>query len=263
MGLPARVRISLVAIDKSIMNFINIIKSNHHILIKNRLGDNFSVLKKIIFKNHQIYGWEKNNRHKCRIFMNFNEKTTRDGLITRSHLERTLWLKYIILFISLIGIAETSYLSFSKFNDSKVLCLSQSCSFVLNSVFSELISFPIVYIGFVLYTMTFLSSFLKSSINKYSKKSYFLDMISIFFSFFLGNFSLLFAFILETLLNKNCQWCMISIALSGTIFFCQNLILSGRFALNLKSFVYIFFFCNSFAIILLYLDIIEISFLTK
>jgi uncharacterized membrane protein len=245
------------------MNFINILKSNHHILIKNRLGNNFSILKKIIFKNPRVYVLEKNISHKCRIFMNFNEKTMRDGLRMRSHFERTLWLKYITLFISLIGIAETSYLSFSKFNDSKVLCVSQSCSFVLNSVFSELISFPIVYIGFVLYTMTFLSSFLKFSTNEYSKKSYFLDMISIFFSFFLGNFSLLFAFILEILLYKNCPWCMISIALSGIIFFFQNLILSGRFALNLKSFIYIVSFCNSFAIIFLYLNVIEISFLTK
>lgn len=192
-----------------------------------------------------------------------DHKTFKNGLLTRNHFSRGNFLKVLTVLFSFIGLFETSYLSFSKLNDSTILCSTQTCSFILNSTFSEIFSVPLVFFGFFFYFGIFTLVLLNIFIQDISKINTYIQVTFFYISCCLGNFSLFFVFLLEKTLESSCQWCLLSIFLSGIIYFFQLLIISGRFICDLNFFSKIFFFFN-FTIFSIYcFNVIEISFLAS
>jgi len=243
--------------------------NHNHVCFFNKLNifskkRDFFCLKKSNFLKIKKINKEK---HLCGCTGNLNEhesqKKFKNGLLIRNHFSRENFLKVLIVLFSFIGLFETSYLSFSKLNDSDIVCTTQTCSFVLNSTFSEIFGVPLVFFGVFFYFGIFTLVLLNIFMQNISKKNNYIQVTFFYISCCLGNFSLFFVFLLEKTLASSCQWCLLSIFLSGLIYFFQLLIISGRFICDLNFFSKTILIFN-FAIFSIYcFNVIEISFLAS
>mmetsp|Transcript_43489 Transcript_43489/g.103374 ORF Transcript_43489/g.103374 Transcript_43489/m.103374 type:complete len:249 (+) Transcript_43489:353-1099(+) len=191
------------------------------------------------------------------------QKKFKNGILNRNHFKRGNFLKVWTVLISFIGVFETSYLSFSKLKDSSILCTTQTCSFVLNSTFSEIFGVPLVFFGFFFYFGIFTIVLLDICKKNISKKNMYIQVALFYISGCLCNFSLFFVFLLEKTLVSSCQWCLLSIFLSGLIYFFQISVMSGRFIFNLNYFSKIIFLLNLTVFSIYCFNVIEISFLVS
>lgn len=243
------------------MNFIYIIIKNP-LLNVNYQSEKRSNLKKKIYLNSNINRRDKNLSILHKNKKNYvDELKYRNFLNERNHYNRNNFSHHIIISLSTLGLLETCYLSVLKLNDSNVICATNTCSFVLNSVFSEFMNIPIIYFGFLFYLTVFFLNFVIVNITNGSSKGYHLNIFLYLVYIFSSSIGLFFIFILENILEKSCQWCLLSILLSGFIFVFQNIILSGRSVVNPKIFLNLFIFTGLVLIGSYWLNLIEISFL--
>jgi len=160
------------------------------------------------------------------------------GKIIRNKKTKSISYYYICFFLSVLGIFETFYLTFSKLNASTILCSNQTCSIVLNSVFSYFLDIPLSSFGFVLYFsvgVQFLKALIKLPIHNIKPKNS--QVIIYILSLFLGFFSFYFTYILENILKTSCHWCVFSIFLSGFTLTVTTIIGAGDKNLKIKSFL--------------------------
>jgi uncharacterized membrane protein len=120
----------------------------------------------------------------------------------------------IIILLSLLGVADTSYLLYSHFSEVSVLCTEGSeCSFVLTSEYSEFLGIPVALFGFLYYLTILISAFI------YLKKEdlKFMNFISKISPIGLIA-SLYFIYLQLFVIYAICTYCMASAGLSITIF---------------------------------------------
>jgi len=160
------------------------------------------------------------------------------GGIRRNKETKSISYYYLCFFLSVLGIFETFYLTFSKLNASTILCSNQNCSIVLNSVFSYFLDIPLSSFGFALYFLVGVQ-FLKALIKlpKDNIKPENSQVIIYILSLFLGFFSFYFIYILENILKTSCPWCVFSIFLSGFTLTVTTIIGAGDKNLKIKSFL--------------------------
>merc|ERR1712216_979631 len=111
--------------------------------------------------------------------MKFSVDSVKRGKIVRSNKKRTIFYNKICLFLSLIGLLETSFLTLSKINGQSVICSNQNCSIVLSSVFSSFLDIPFSTIGLIFYWFLF----------RFRLRTNFKNNLSmvLFIYFFIGN----------------------------------------------------------------------------
>ena len=194
--------------------------------------------------------------------MKFSVDSVKRGTIVRSNKKRTIFYNKICLFLSLIGLLETSFLTLSKINGQSVICSNQNCSIVLSSVFSSFLDIPFSTIGLILYFLIGLRAFHSienNSENKNIISRHSIDFIFHSFSLQLSFFGLYFVFVLEQILKTTCPWCYLSIFLSGTILIFSTLSFFGDKNFDLKSFFLSIFFMAILVFIINCFNIIELQ----
>jgi uncharacterized membrane protein len=168
----------------------------------------------------------------------------------------------MITIISIIGICETVYLSFSKIKNSSIICNIGTCSNVLNSSFSEFFEIPISFFGFLFYFFIFL--FIKNQQNfkdiSFSNNN--LQQLKTFdyFLLFFGIIGIYFTLILENILKLQCQWCILSILFTSSILI-NSIIKQNYFFARPKFSMVIFMIIFAFNFYIL--NFLEIYFLYK
>lgn len=182
------------------------------------------------------------------------------GSISRSHENRIQYFKFFNLAFSFLGACETIYLIVNKLNGSLGMCSNQTCSMVLDSVFSDFIGIPISLLGALLYVTTFFFNY-KNLVESNSKKKYnkSTQLITLLLQFILCFFSSYFSVILKLFLQSNCPWCALSMLVSALILFFSCMSKNGNKIVDLNNIilfigsgifiVYCLFFLNIFEIL--------------
>mmetsp|Transcript_61249 Transcript_61249/g.126516 ORF Transcript_61249/g.126516 Transcript_61249/m.126516 type:complete len:164 (-) Transcript_61249:2647-3138(-) len=152
-----------------------------------------------------------------------------------------------------MGFMETFYLFVLKLNETSVFCVSQTCSIVLNSAFSDLFGTPLVFWGLLSYSFIgFFSLYSTTSSQEIGKNTTFPGNLLLLFLILFGTFDVYFIFILENLLKTTCYWCLLSVFFSGSIFLSKSLSHTGSNSPDLN---FLFFF-TSFLTFLIFLNYI-------
>ena len=177
--------------------------------------------------------------------------------ISRSHENRIQNFKFFNLAFSFLGACETIYLTINKLNGSLGMCSNQTCTAVLDSVFSNFIGVPISLLGALLYSAIFFLNY-KNLANSNSKREYnkSTQLIILLLQFILCFFSSYFSVILKLFLQSNCPWCGLSMLISTLILFCSCISKNGNKIVNLYNIIlfigggifliYCLFFLNIF-----------------
>lgn len=123
-------------------------------------------------------------------------------------------LLIIVLLITIIGLADSGYLSFKESTHTPVTCsLTGGCSDVLNSPYAKMFGFPLAYLGVMFYIgMFILSIYVLANRNKLCLKLLTLGGLTGFLM------SLYFVYIQFFEIYSICQYCMLS-AISSTLIF--------------------------------------------
>jgi uncharacterized membrane protein len=181
------------------------------------------------------------------------------GNISRSHENRIQYFKFFNLGFSFLGACETIYLTINKLNGSLSMCSNQTCTIVLDSVFSNFIGIPISLLGALLYVAIFFfiyKNLIESDLKrKYSESAW---LITFLFQFILCFFSSYFSVILKLFLQSNCPWCALSMLISTLILFFSCMSKNGNKILNLSN-ILLFIGGGTFIIYcLFFLNILEL-----
>jgi len=182
------------------------------------------------------------------------------GSISRSHENRIQYFRFFNLAFSFLGACETIYLTISKLNGSLGMCSNQTCTMVLDSVFSNFIGVPMSLLGALLYFAIFFLNYrnlVKSnSKRKYNKST---QLITLLLQFILCFFSSYFSVILKLFLQSNCPWCSLSMLISTLILFFSSMSKNGNKIVNLSNIIlsicggifiiYCLFFLNIFELL--------------
>ena len=190
-------------------------------ILQNRHGTKRKFDFKIFFCNKNLNSHKNLNNNKLSSILN---KNSRLKLTEKREIEfgkkygqnylREIFLNRIILALSFFGTIETFYLFYSKFKNSGLVCTFGTCSFVLDSPFSNFLGIPISFFGFLFYCQIpiFFS-------KKSRAKFYIIDIMNrynqIFFGIFLvffGIFEIYFSIVMEFILSLPCEWCLLFIA---------------------------------------------------
>jgi len=136
-------------------------------------------------------------------------------------------LKFVLILLSMLGITDASYLSYSYFSGIPVKCsFFSGCEIVTASKYSEIFGIPISLIGLLYYILLFVIivwATRKEEISISGIKNVFL--LSFFGFLFSAYLLYLQVFIIQTL----CIFCLISATVSTLIF-----VLSGLFYKSLR-----------------------------
>jgi uncharacterized membrane protein len=120
----------------------------------------------------------------------------------------------LILFLAILGVADTAYLTYSHFNDAPVFCTTGSeCEFVLTSEYSEFLGIPVALFGFLYYLIILI--LVSIFLHKEDKK--FIAIISKISPLGLIA-SAWFVYAQLFVLYAICTYCMVSAGISTAIF---------------------------------------------
>ena len=129
-------------------------------------------------------------------------------------LPKTPWLPAVMLFVSILGFIDATYLTVTHYTGTAVPCtITHGCDIVTKSTYAEVLGVPVVLLGSVFYIVIFALLFLAIDNNstKLLRLAGRLTLVG-----FLS--SLWFLFVQAFLLHAFCQWCIGS-AVSSTLLF--------------------------------------------
>lgn len=123
-------------------------------------------------------------------------------------------LSFLLVFIALLGLLDSTYLSLSTLRGTSLICGEfGDCDGVINSQYSRILGIPVAYLGFLYYATFFFLSLTLATFKR---------MALVFFLFLLSivglGASLWFVFAQVVLLQSICVYCMISAATSTGLF---------------------------------------------
>ncbi len=134
------------------------------------------------------------------------------------------WIPVIIILLTLIGFADSTYLTVKHFEGVIPPCSIGGCEKVLSSSYSEIFGIPVSLLGSLYYFMILLSLFLYFDIkNSFVKDICLKVMFAMSAIGFIG--SVAFIFIMLFIINSICIYCMTSDIISIVIFILASHIL--------------------------------------
>ncbi|CAC27037.1 hypothetical protein [Guillardia theta] len=213
--------------------------------------------------------FRKNNRDICLLNLKKFNITDNEKILKKFNY-KLIFFKYkrhsefleaeknvFIIILSLIGILETSYLTFYKYTNSEIYCSSLSCSKVLSSTFSEIMGIPLSLIGFFFYLIIFFKNTkIKNIFNISDYHSFYLDYFFVLYN----TMAIYFSLILEIFIKNDCLYCFLSILNLSIIQLLKGLMDSGNLNENYKKNNLIYLIIFQFFLIFIFhkLNIIEI-----
>jgi uncharacterized membrane protein len=135
-------------------------------------------------------------------------------------------INLIAIIVSLIGLLDAGYLSYSKFSSTNLVCsrIIGNCNAVNASKWSEILGIPIAYLGLVAYLVILFLLLFGKKIGFLKPYSDILFFIATFIGFL---FSAYLTYIEAAVLKTFCEWCVVS-ALMMTILFSVSVIKLAR-----------------------------------
>lgn len=125
------------------------------------------------------------------------------------------WILYFILILALIGLIDTSYLSYIAITGIDAICIPGSgCSKVLNSAYSKIGPIPLGMVGVAYYTLLIVLILLCFKYRNYRYASFVVILSGLGFAF-----SLFLTYLQFFVIHELCVYCLTSAAVSTLIFF--------------------------------------------
>lgn len=128
--------------------------------------------------------------------------------------KRLKTLALVMMIISFVGFIDATYLTITHYTQANVPCtLTHGCDYVLKSKYSEVFGIPVSSFGSLYYLVILLLSYgyLEFKSRWYFKLTGFLTIVGVLASSW-------FVYVQIGILNKICQYCMLS-ALTSTLLF--------------------------------------------
>lgn len=131
-----------------------------------------------------------------------------------SLLPKTPWLPWTMLFVSIAGFADATYLSVKHFTGASIPCtITHGCDIVTKSAYAEIFGIPVALLGSAFYLTIFAFVFLAMD----NKNTRLLQYAGRFTAVGLLA-SLWFLAAQAFLIKAFCQWCLVSAATSTMLF---------------------------------------------
>jgi uncharacterized membrane protein len=118
-----------------------------------------------------------------------------------------------IALVSLLGIADAGYLTYEHYAGGIPPCTISGCETVLTSAYATIYGFPISLLGILFYFSVFTTTLFLYKKEVYLVKTFLLAVTTGGFLF-----SLFLFYLQAQVLSAFCQYCLISFALSTTLF---------------------------------------------
>jgi uncharacterized membrane protein len=132
----------------------------------------------------------------------------------------SIWFIITILIISIVGIADTTYLTIKRYSQDSINCsIFEGCDFVTTSTYSTILGVPVAVLGIIFYTTVFVLSILYL---RSKNKKFLISLLGLSGVGFL--MSLWFIYTQAFILNAFCLYCLVSAGLSTTIFILSAII---------------------------------------
>jgi len=123
--------------------------------------------------------------------------------------------KIILVILGLSGLSIAAYIRHSKLFKEKLVCpIGFDCNSVVKSDYSRFLGIPVEILGIIYYSLVAIGYFISFFIEPSENFVLFLAFASILAFLFSIYLTIIQAF----LLRQWCTWCLISAALSTTIF---------------------------------------------
>ena len=118
------------------------------------------------------------------------------------------WLRVAIAVLALAGVAVTSYLVYSRYTGTRLVCTTGGCETVQHSKYAKAAGVPVAVLGLIAYVALFITALLSR-----------VEAVAVGVAIALGGlaFAIYLIVIQVAVIDAICQWCMISDAILAAL----------------------------------------------